>query len=181
MDWLGQQWKPAVELQPFQHRNKNFVSRKKKAMSHSFFTKLATAQALQEVCFPCERRAVSPSHLAHEAAENLFSREPRKPLISLFDYVQVCTVCLHTQPVVNLCRTYTHSIGCSVFQLTHWRATRSCSHVCLCSEKTAPYLPEAQATQCWPNRPSPSFIEFQTRSMLPGNCTVNQCLSKPRQ
>lgn len=66
-------------------------------MSHSFFTKLATAQALQEVCLPCERRAVSPSHLAHEAAENPFSREPRKRLLwflflTTFRYVlSACT------------------------------------------------------------------------------------------
>lgn len=130
------------------------------------------------------RRTVSPSRLAHGAAENLFSREPRErlPRFPLFDYVQVCTVCLHTQPLVApCCQTYAHSISRSVFQLTHWRATCSCSHVCLCLEKNSSLFARGTATRCWPNRPSPSFIEFQTRSMLPGNCTVNQCLSEPRQ
>lgn len=159
------------------HRQK-FVSRKKKKDLVPFFAKRATVQALWEVWLPCERRTVSPFS-SQGCREPVLQRTSQSsPLICLSDYIQVCTVCLHTW--VTPRQTYAHPIGRSVFHLTHQRTPCSCSHVCLCLEKQLLIrLRQSNAVLAQP--PSPSFIEFQTQSMLLGNCTVNQCLSKPRQ
>lgn len=58
----------------------------------------------------------------------------------------------------------------SMFQQTSVDAH---AHAHSCTVNTALSCPQAQH--------SAALIEFQTQSMLQGNCIVNQCLSKPRQ
>lgn len=58
----------------------------------------------------------------------------------------------------------------SMFQQTSGDAH---AHAHSCTVNTALSCPQAQH--------SAALIEFQTQSMLQGNCIVNQCLSKPRQ
>lgn len=68
-------------------------------------------------------RACSPENLASLRLD------------SLFDYVQVCTASPAHKAPVTPCRTYESPIGRLVLQLTRRRVPRSCSHVCLCTEK----------------------------------------------
>lgn len=165
MDWLGQRWKPAVELQPHARYIKDLSYGK--PCGEFLFRKTSHSANIARNAFALRTPCGFSSHLAQEAAESLFSKGPRKRPPSFLVLTTLRYVPSACSPGPRSLHTkHTHRSGGPSVPLAAPCSSCTESPMQLLARllvlgRTAPYLPQARRRSAGPATPLPPLSSFR--------------------